>query len=106
MNNEEKIMSMLETMQSDMKSMKNEQQKTNERLGRVDEKLGRVEERLDRVEKKLDFVSGSVMRLEHDVKLLADGHNMLNEKADRIEKHVASQDEVILKRVFPVAMEK
>ena len=89
MNNEEKILDMLKTMNS---------------------RFDNIDQRFDLTEERLDFIAGSVVRIENEhgrqLGLLADGHVQLNEKIDRIEAHVSVQDEEILKRVFPIAMDK
>lgn len=117
MTNEEKILSLLESMQA-------EQRKTNERLERLESGQSIMNERLTamedsqarlesgqlKIESDLEFVRSSVVRIEqeHGKKLdaLFDGYQQLAEKADRIEEHVSAQDEVILKRVFPTILNK
>ena len=53
-------------------------------------------------------MKGTVTRIEHEhgskLDTLFDGHNRLDGKLTRVEEHVSVQDDVILKRVFPIAM--
>jgi len=69
----------------------------------------RLEKRQDTLETKLDFVSGAVVRIENEhgkqLTALFDGYHQLNEIVDRTLRHVSVQDDKILKRVFPQALE-
>ena len=99
MNNEEKILTVLETMQGNLETMQGSMETMQSDIS--DLKNGQA-----KLESDMAIVKGSVIRLEKDVGVLADGHEMLNDKIDRIETHVAAGDEMILKRVFPMAAEK
>jgi len=126
MNNEEKILSLLETMNHRMDVM-------NGSIGTMDNRIEQMASdikivnadvvglksdmsivkndvsglKIDVFDLKDDlyFVRGSVVRieLEHGGKLdaLFDGYQQLNGKTDRIEAHVSQQDDYILKRIFP-----
>ena len=94
MNNEEKILSVLETI--------------NGRLENLEAGQAKLEAGQAKLEGDLTIVRGSVVRIEneHGKKLdaLLEGHALLHEKLDRIEQRVSEQDETILKRVFPMSM--
>ena len=117
MNNEEKILSILESIQAEQRqtngrldSMEAEQRKTNDRLTVIEDAQARLEVGKAKMESELEFVRDSVVRIEqvHGKKLdaLFDGHQQLKEQIDDLKEHVSLQDEDILKRVFPKAMEK
>lgn len=100
MNNEEKILSLLETLVTKVSSLESGQEKLVTKVSNLEagqEKLGN----------ELDFVKSTVVHIENEhgrkLDVLFDGYQQLDEKLDRIEAHVTSQDEVILKRVFPKA---
>lgn len=135
MNNEEKILSLLETLASDMcavksdivgmksdisvlkfdvaiqkggiGSLKAEQAKLAASQARIEEGQDKLDSDLSSFKESLELVKSTVVGIEnnHGMKLdaLFDGYQQLDEKLDRIEAHVTSQDEVILKRVFPKA---
>jgi len=62
----------------------------------------------EKLESDLASINKTVTRIEneHGDKLdaLFDGYQRLNAKISRIDEHVTMQDDVILKRVFPVTM--
>ena len=71
MNNEEKILAILESMQA-------EQQKTNERLGGLETRFDKLETRFDTLETRFD-------KLEARFDTLETGFNELKAKVDRLE---------------------
>ena len=137
MNNEEKILSILETMNGRMDTMNGRMDTISDRVETISDRMDTMNDRVDaiasdvstlkagqakleagqekleagqaKLEKDLESVRNSVTRIEldHGKKLdaLFEGNKQLNEKVDRIEAHVSAQDEVILKRVFPLALE-
>ncbi len=117
MNNEEKILSLLEAM--------------NDRFDKVDARLDRIErDQADMkadmsgmkadmsdlkadtasIDKRLATVSDSVVRIEHEhgkkLDALFDGYQQVYDKVSHVEEHVSVQDDIILKRVFPKAAER
>lgn len=76
MNNEEKILSMLEQLSSDVSSIKDGQAQANERLDRIDERLDQMDERLDRMDERFD-------RMEEDIADLKDSQRILETKLDK-----------------------
>ncbi len=110
MNNEEKILSILETMQNSMEAMQAEQRKTNERLDRLESGIADMKADISSVDKRLATVSDSVVRIEHEhgkkLDALFDGYQQMYDKVSHIEEHVSVQDDIILKRVFPKAAER
>jgi chromosome segregation ATPase len=69
-NNEEKILKLLESMQIDMKDLKHGQSETNKRLDRVETRLDNMETRLDNMETRLDSMESGIKELKIDVKEL------------------------------------
>jgi len=126
MNSEEKILNVLEAIDKRFDRVDVRLEKMDKHMETMDKRFGKVEQQLETVndhlrnleagqtklearqiklEEGMGFVRGSVIELEKDTGILIDGIVALNEKIDRIEKHVSSQDEVILRRVFPVALD-
>lgn len=64
MNNEEKILSLLESMHGDIADLKNEQTKTNDRLGKIEDRLGNVDDRLGDVNSRLNQIDGRLNLLD------------------------------------------
>jgi chromosome segregation ATPase len=53
------------------------------KFGRIDERFDAVERRLDRVEGRLTKVEVRLEKLQDDVRILAEGLSMTNERLDR-----------------------
>ena len=117
MNNEEKILSLLEAMNGRMDAMDNRMEQLAVDMVTVKADVSGVKADVSGLtadvsglKEKLDFVSDSVVRIEHEhgkkLDALFDGYQQLNDRMGRIEEHVSQQDEKILKHVFPKAMER
>lgn len=80
MNNEEKILGMLEKLTEKVEGM-------DQRMDRMEGRMDRMEGRMDRMESD---ISGIKVRLDVDVQrqlnLLAEGHSRLVERLDALEK--------------------
>ena len=83
MNNEEKILAMLEQMRTDISDLKQGQTATNSRL--------------DTIEGNQDALSADVTRLNHTIepqlKLIQEGIEGLQERYDRLDKVEAKQED-------------
>ena len=128
MNNEEKILSLLETMNgrmdtmngrmdtmdsrmeqlaSDMVTVKNDVSvlKTDVAILKTD--MRNVKTDIAGLTEKLDFVSDSVVRIEHEhgkkLAALFDGYQQVNDKIDRLQIQVDRQGKEIQLQVFPAA---
>ncbi len=64
MNNEEKILSILETMQGSIVAMQGDISTINNRLQGIDERLDGIDERLDRMDERIDGIDGRLDKLE------------------------------------------
>jgi len=109
MNNEEKILSMLEamqtsvetlqagqeTLQANMEALQTEQEKTNQRLDLIEDTLADVRNRVGRVEH-------IVLKIENDhgrqLAVLFDGYTQNTAQLERIETVLTRHEEVILRR--------
>ncbi|MDD2234540.1 MAG: hypothetical protein PHZ11_08095 [Desulfitobacteriaceae bacterium] len=96
MNNEEKILLLLEKMDKRITSMEDGQKAERKLTELIAEKVMTMEEKLGRVEK-------SVMLIENDhgrkLDALFDGYKQNAEKLTRIEEEVSKHEEIILRRV-------
>lgn len=104
MNNDEKILILLEAMQE-------EQKRTSDRLDKIDGRLDKMDGRLDRVEndilsmkEELSDVRIAVSRVETDhgrqLGLLVDGHMLNVEKLSRIEREVERHDDILMRHAL------
>ena len=107
MNNEEKILGMLETLTADMSGMKIDMSGMKADIAEVKDRLGNVESRLDFVEETLaetrdivDKTHKSVVFIENDhgntLKYLSDGYKNITERLTRIEDKVTYYDKVLV----------
>jgi len=62
LNNEEKILSMLEVLTTDIKDVKSDVKDVKDRLEKVEDKLDKVEDRLEKVEDRLEKVEYEVVK--------------------------------------------
>ena len=110
MNNEEKILGMLETlttdmagMKTDMAGMKTDMAGMKTEMAEVKERLSKVESAIEETKKDVRKLVQSVTVLEHDHKeitgALFDGFTNNTERLTRIEDKVTYYDEVLLRRV-------
>jgi len=67
MNNEEKILIMLEQMQNGISGLQQGQRATNARLDKVDARLDKVDARLDKVDARLDAMQKDIKDLQSDM---------------------------------------
>jgi len=99
MNNEEKILSMLETLMQGQAKLEAGQTETNARLDKLEDGQAKTNARLDRLEQKTDDLQLSVARIElvHGQKLdgLADGYSMAYGIACETRSDVAAMKETI-----------
>lgn len=93
MDNENKILSLLEKMYIDF----------NKRFGSMDSRFESIEAELANINGRLANVEGIVVRIENDhgqkLGVLFDGHKLNSEKLDRIEAEVSKHEEIILRRI-------
>ena len=118
--NEEKILNMLEKMdgqfdilvhrldclETGQERLESHQEKLIAGQVKLEARQASIEAGHGRLESDLDVFKEAVVRIESSISALFDGNKQLNDKLDRIERQVSSQDEAILKRVFPMAMDK
>jgi len=95
MNNEEKILGMLETMTADMSEIKADMSEVKDRLGRVESRLdkvegslGKVESRLDKVESRLDKVESRLGKVESRLDFVEESLAETRDIVDRTHKSV------------------
>lgn len=92
MNNEEKILAMLESLTSDMAEVKAVQARQGEQINRIDGRLDTMDGRLDAMDKHLKEVDERSLRngvlLENDVatkvQAVLDGHDALARQMDTL----------------------
>ena len=108
MNNEERILSLLETMNGRLENLETGQSAMNGRLDRLEAGQMRLEMDVETIKESVEIVNGTVTRIENEhgkmIRALFDSREQQQSQLNRIEKHVSVQDDVILRRVFPVAM--
>ncbi len=63
MNNEDKILSVLESLVTTVNELKQGQAATNERLDKVDQRLDKVDQRLDKVDQRLDSIEKDIKEI-------------------------------------------
>ena len=118
MNNEEKILGMLETlttdmngMKADMNDMKADMAEVKDRLGSVEQSVEKIEKRLDNVEDHLaetrvvvDKTHKAVVVIENDhgdtLKFLRDGYSNITKRLDSIEDKVTYHDKILVGNVI------
>lgn len=87
MNNEEKILGMLERLTEKVEGMDQRMDRMEGRMDRMEGRMDRMEGRMDRMESD---ISGIKVRLDVDVQrqlnLLAEGHSRLVERLDALEE--------------------
>ncbi|GHU74170.1 hypothetical protein AGMMS49992_14840 [Clostridia bacterium] len=102
------IQSDMTSMKSDIASMKSDISGLKVGQAKLEAGQAKLESDLNEVKGTVDFVLGSVTRIEHEhgqkLNVIFDGYHKLDDKMSRIEAHVSTQDDVILRRVFPSAM--
>lgn len=95
MNNEEKILSLMEKMYVEF----------TDRFEKMDERFDNMDERFDKMDEKLDQKADKtdIIRIENDhgkkLSALFDGYVQNTSKLDRIEKEVTKHEKFILERV-------
>lgn len=104
MNNEEKILSMLEQLTGDVSIIKDDVSGLKTRMDTLDTKVDKLDARVDKLDAKVDDIDRAVIRIEneHGDKLAAleDGRKMNYQLLKQIEKKVSGQEDFILRRVF------
>ena len=90
MNNEEKILQILEQV--------------NGRLDKMDGRFDKMDGRFDKLETKVDRIDKTVIKIENEhgqkIAALFDGHTQNTQILERIEKEVSRQEEIILRKVL------
>ncbi|MGB4376478.1 conserved hypothetical protein [anaerobic digester metagenome] len=114
MNNEEKILSLLEKMYIDFNkrfgNLETKLGSIDTKVGNLETKVGKLETRLDRLDARLGnleiemvSIKASASRIETDhgekLRALFDGHELITEKLDIIEQEVSKHEEIILRGV-------
>lgn len=111
MNNEEKILGLLEKIYIDLHDTKKDLQSTNKNLQETNESLRSemqkgfeaVNLEFQKINHELQEVKNAVVRIENDngqkLAALFDGYKQNSDKLDRIEVEVAKHEEIILRRV-------
>ena len=98
MNNDEKILSLLEQLTSDVSSMKSD-------IADLKAGQAKLETELHTVKEDGQITRNIVTRMEEDhgkrLGVLFDGYKQNYDMLQRLEKKVAAGDEVILRRVLP-----
>lgn len=93
MNNEEKILSLIEKMYTEFSG----------RFEKIDERFDKMDGRMDRIEERMDRMEGNLVRIEQDhgqkLSALFDGYKQNSDKLDRIEAEVTKHDKFILERI-------
>ncbi|MDR3288969.1 MAG: hypothetical protein LBT22_06025 [Peptococcaceae bacterium] len=83
MNNEEKILAVLEKMGEDISAFK---QEVNQRFDAVDQRFDAVDQRFDAVDQRLDALEKSLEEVKEDLAEVRSGTNHLLDWAERSEK--------------------
>jgi archaellum component FlaC len=82
MNNEEKILALLEQHSEMFAQINSRLDKMDERLNRMDSQLDKVDSRLDKVDSRLDKVDERLDRMEEYAEITRDGVNALLDWAE------------------------
>lgn len=82
MNNEEKILALLEQHSEMFAQINSRLDKMDERLNRMDSQLDKVDSRLDKVDSRLDKVDECLDRMEEYAEITRDGVNALLDWAE------------------------
>ena len=67
MSGDERILAILEQIQTDIKDLKHGQTETNQRLGTLETKVDRLETKVDNLETKVDNLERDVAQIKEDV---------------------------------------
>lgn len=105
MNNEDRILSLLEKLVSEVTELKAGQAKLEAGQAKLEASQAKLEAGQAELEAGQAELKGDIFRIEHThgqkLDALFDGYKQLSNKLDRIEEHVSKQDDDILRRVFP-----
>jgi len=103
MNNEEKILGMLETLTVDMSEVKDRLGNVEQSVSQIGKRLDFVEETLAETRKTVDKTHKSVVFIENDhgdtLKYLRDGYNNNTAKLTSIEKKVKRHEKLLVGNV-------
>lgn len=95
MNNEEKILAALGTMQSQMDNMQSEQRKTNERLDGIDARLDGIDVRLDGIERDQIEMKKELIEMGGTLNAVFDHTAQLTERHTSVERDVQELTSVV-----------
>lgn len=103
MNNEEKILSILETLTEKVNGMDEKFNSIDARFAGIDARFDKIDSRLGKLEKNYKELNTAVVSMEksHGDKLgvLFDGVLQNSQKLDRIEAEVTQQQEIIMRKI-------
>lgn len=104
MNNEEKILGLLEKIYIDLHDTKQDLRDTKKNFQETNDSLrAEMQKGFEAVNLELQEVKNAIVRIENDhgqkLSALFDGYKQNSDKLDRIEVEVAKHEEIILRRV-------
>lgn len=103
MNNEERILTMLDTMNTRLEQLTTDMSDIKGRMERVEDEVGGINIRMGGIDERVRNIEGIAVRIENDhgqkLDALFDGYKQNADRLDRIESEVTRHEDIILRRV-------